>query len=293
MASEQSLTRSTYQSGIDDVPKNPVLLHGTDATARKVLTTLVGAHPEFALAREFHPPDLLSNPSIKISYHHLLEFAYLCRNLEDGPLRNVLEERHWSDLANYLDRCGCPAKEFGLDLAAYLRSVGKISSRERALQFLGCCANRARKAAGVSRWAAECRADFDTYAKAWPQARFVHAVRDGRDALADQNALPGPKTPAASFAMAWVAAHASVQRHRETLGNTVLVVRYEDFADDPDGAVAMLCDALQVPRHPAMTNALKSEAFPRGRWKSELSQDEAAAFLDHARPLLESLGYET
>ena len=149
----------------------------------------------------------------------------------------------------------------------------------------------------------------------FPEAQFVHLIRDGRDAAVSFLRMPeGTFTRtwahpggAADFACLW---RTEVEAARE-LGIRVgpsryLEARYEELVADPDGTVRAICDFAALPYEAAMLDYAASvdvSQKPHQQrllqppttgvrdWRSELVETDARAFEEIAGPLLAELGY--
>jgi Sulfotransferase family len=143
----------------------------------------------------------------------------------------------------------------------------------------------------------------------FPEARFVHVVRDGRDvALAHTD---GKKVE--QVAISWrrrvgegrvAGASLGPQRYTES--------RYEELVEDPESSVRRLCDFLDLAYHPQMLEyheradqIVGTTASPKRHtdiylpptkglrnWRSELTPEQVARFEALAGGVLSDLGYE-
>lgn len=162
---------------------------------------------------------------------------------------------------------------------------------------------------------------FERLAKLFPQARFIHLVRDGRDvaasllerrwrapsgALFDQCAsLSGAMTYWASIVSRGLKAEGAA-----SLQGRVLRLRYEDLCADPCASLHRVCDFLGEAFDGAMMSGgerardlagLELETAYRlarpvnshavGRWRRDLDHAGATAAFTNHRPLFEALGY--
>lgn len=152
----------------------------------------------------------------------------------------------------------------------------------------------------------------------WPDTKFVHLIRDGRDAylfLSDPEAVrklqrfatwgEDPITTAA----AWWEWHVRLGREggRALAPGLYLEVRYEALVERPDEECARLCTFLGLAYDPAMLryHEGRSAAAPRldakgawlpvtaglRDWRSQMAPDEVERFEAAAGDLLEELGY--
>ncbi len=151
----------------------------------------------------------------------------------------------------------------------------------------------------------------------FPQAVYVHLIRDGRDAAVSFLSMPEgivtrtwahPRS-AAAFACQWRSEVAAARRLGRRVGeNRYLEVRYEALVADPEGELRRVCAFLGLDYEPGMLaypgevdvsrrphqRALLRPPTPGLRdWRRELSPAEAQAFEEVAGDLLAELGYET
>ena len=150
----------------------------------------------------------------------------------------------------------------------------------------------------------------------FPEALYVHLIRDGRDAAVSLLAMPeGTYTRTwahpsrqAEFACQWLT---EVEAGR-ALGVRVgparyLEVRYEELVAEPERVVRTICEFAELPFEASMLEYAGSvdvsekphhqglrEPPTAGRrdWRRELSPEDARAFEEIAGDLLVELGYE-
>lgn len=168
---------------------------------------------------------------------------------------------------------------------------------------------------GKSRWGDKTPRyveDIDLLARLWPDARFVHLIRDGRNVALSYAHVPfGPKTvgrAAALWARRVCAGYASGrklggERYREML--------YEDLVEDAEAEVRDLCDFLGLDFDPEMmdyTERARGSVLPRASmynphvtepprsnvraWEESMPPDHVEIFEAVAGDVLSELGYE-
>ncbi|HEX5132871.1 MAG TPA: sulfotransferase [Candidatus Krumholzibacteria bacterium] len=149
-------------------------------------------------------------------------------------------------------------------------------------------------------------AHIPALATLFPEARFVHIVRDGRDvacsyrSLANVKGKYAPTLPSATFdaVYQWRGNLRRIQRSFAAIGwSRVHELRYEDLVRDPKGTLVRACEFLGEDFAPAMLESDREnrnrqleprefDAWKRrnqegidasaiGRWESELSPDDA------------------
>lgn len=154
----------------------------------------------------------------------------------------------------------------------------------------------------------------------FPQAKFIHIVRDGRDTAlstldwANESKGPGKlalwKTdPVGTCALWW-----QTQVSKGSLAGAELSpdryfeVRYEDLVSDPEGRLKQLADFLEIEYSQDMSRffvgktrqkkglSAKSAWIPPTKglrdWRSQMSQEDVLLFQELAGEWLEKFGYE-
>ena len=149
----------------------------------------------------------------------------------------------------------------------------------------------------------------------FPDALFVHLIRDGRDAAQSFLAMPGgivTETWAHPHTVADVACQWRLEvRAARALGRRAapryLEVRYEELVADPAAALRRICDFAALPFEPAMleyAGAVDLTGKPHQQslarrptaglrdWRTQMAPRDVAAFEAVAGDLLRELGYE-
>ena len=149
----------------------------------------------------------------------------------------------------------------------------------------------------------------------FPDALWVHLVRDGRDAALSFLELPEgfsgktwalPRT-VAQFAARWRTEILAARRLGRQVGARYLELRYEDLVVDPERELRRVCEHASLPWEPAMlehANAPDVSEMPEHRnlaqpptpglrdWRSQMSREDALSFEQVAGDVLQSAGYE-
>jgi protein-tyrosine sulfotransferase len=213
------------------------------------------------------------------------------------------------------------ADRFGFDPAEVRALFDAAASRPAFIEgFAALCMRKAGKA----RWAEKTPRNISRIAeifRCFPQARFVHVLRDGRDVacslrthprhrVVDGKLVPtGVHRPIAGCARRWVR---DIESSRRWWGDPrFLTVRYEDLVLDPrsvlerviamvgeDWDEAMLAhavadspfrDATRFAQNPEALGAVNTSSL--GRWQRDLDARDRRIFKRIAGPLLVELGY--
>jgi len=149
----------------------------------------------------------------------------------------------------------------------------------------------------------------------FPEAMWVHLVRDGRDAALSFLELPEgfsgktwalPRT-VTQFAARWRTEILAARRLGRHAGSRYLELRYEDLVDEPERRLRLVCERASLTWEPGMldhTRPSDTAHMPEHRnlaqpptpglrdWRSQMSPEDALAFERVAGDVLRSAGYE-
>jgi Sulfotransferase family len=150
----------------------------------------------------------------------------------------------------------------------------------------------------------------------FPDAQYVHLVRDGRDAALSFLEMPEgtftrtwahPATPA-QFACLWAKEVSDARALGRRVGTARYhEVRYEELVGDPQAVVAGICafaglefgpdmlaytDAVDVSEKPHQQRLLRPPTAGVRNWRADMAPDDVAAFEAIAGDLLRELGYD-
>lgn len=213
------------------------------------------------------------------------------------------------------------AERFGFDRAEVRRIRDAAPSRPAFIEaFAGLCMRKA----GKQRWAEKTPRNISRIGeifRCFPEARFVHVLRDGRDVACSLRTHPRHKVvdgklvpldtwkPISGCARRWVQ---DIEGSRKWWGDPRFhAVRYEDLVLDPrpvlerlmafigeDWDEAMLAhasadspfrDATRFAQNPEALGAVSTRSL--SRWQRDLDARDKRIFKRIAGPLLVELGY--
>ncbi|WP_018656572.1 sulfotransferase family protein [Actinomadura flavalba] len=113
------------------------------------------------------------------------------------------------------------------------------------------------RAHGKARWGDKRPGYFrqvPTLLRLFPDAQFVHLIRDGRDAVASLRSMPWYEGDLYTAALTWREAIDTGERMARRLGpGTYHQMRYEELTAEPERALRALCAFLGEEYDPAMT----------------------------------------
>jgi hypothetical protein len=148
-------------------------------------------------------------------------------------------------------------------------------------------------------------------ANLWPDAKFIHQIRDGRNVALSYAEVPfGPKDVAGAARLWKTRVIAGMQSGRELAGR-YMEIRYEDFIDDLESSAKLVSDFLGINFDEGMldyTERARDDILPRAAkynpnisksvsdarkrsWRDSMPDSQVRIFEAVAGDLLSELGY--
>ena len=246
--------------------RQPIFLVGAERSGTTLLRMMLNSHPQIAF---------------------LFEFAY--------AVNMIPESEGWPDLRQYhlyleTDRIFQDARRFaGLSIDANLDYPHLIDS------FL----RQKRDHDGKPLVGATVHYRFDRLLRIWPDARFIHIVRDGRDVGRSRIEMgwAGNMYMAVDY---WIEAEALWARlSRDLPADRRFDVRYETFVTEPEATLTQLCTFLGLSYDPAMLDYTKTDTTygppsPSmiGQWNRKLDLKQVQLAEARIGKMLVERGYE-
>jgi Sulfotransferase family len=278
---------------------------GVTRSGTTLLRMMLDAHPQLTI-----PPET----------HFLPDLIEASREEHASPERLhevVVRNRRWGDF--HLD---------GDELLRRFKGIKPLNAGDAARAFFELYA----ETQGKPRWGDKTPIYINRMMlieRALPEARFIHLIRDGRDAaLSRAKRVLKEPTPMHKVAERWRNRIIRAREQGPRLGH-YLELRYEDVVIDTEAALRRVCEYVDLPWDDAMlhyheraaermkemhrdlppepgkplrpadhrmaAHALTSEPpdpSRLGRWRTEMSPEDRAAFEEAAGDLLAELGYE-
>jgi hypothetical protein len=275
---------------------------GVPRSGTTLLRLMLDAHPELAI-----PPETHFIPSVIRAVRR--------GGSADRVADRITQHRRWAD--------------FGLDageLRARIRALDPLDAGDAVRAFYELYA----EGSGKPRWGDKTpgyATKMRRIAKALPEARFVHVIRDGRAVVASRARRSRSGVPVDVAARRWKRRVIST-RNRSTGVAHYTEVRYEDLISETEATLRRVCSFVELPfddatlRHhegagerlaeidrdlPARGGRPDLEAAPRiaahahadqppdprraDAWRDEMAAEDVAAFETEAGDLLDTLGY--
>jgi Sulfotransferase family len=305
------MLRRRRKRGRADAPFPAPFVVGVGRSGTTLLRLMLDSHPDLAIPPETH----FINPLIQAS-------GRLRFNPKTATKAIVHDERRrWNDFGISED-----------DLLASFQGLDRFNTTDAIRSFYELYAAKH----GKSRWGDK-TPDYIRKMKKLqntiPEARFIHVIRDGRDAGLSQNSRIVKRgkdpVPPREMARRWRKRIVKSRVDAEDVEHYI-EVRYEDMVTDTEGVLRRVCEFIELDFDPVMLTYYEragerlqemAGALPakKGRpereageriaahalttkppqadrvavWKTEMSPEENAEFEEAAGYLLDDLGYET
>lgn len=269
-------------------------MFGFERSGTTLLSMMMGAHPELAVP--------LSLTGIQYEYgRRLARYSGIATTADlERLVDDLLAEERIKLWDAALDRTEVLA---GLDPGSFAAVFARLHELYA-------------KAKGKPRWGNIDIATLDDMDMAhdwFPEARFIHIVRDGRDVALSHMTIPYGASNIAECAQNWVARLHTNLKMGAILGpQRYKVVRYEDLVTRSEATLEELCAFVGLSYSPEMLRYtdMVTEKIPVGRrwlwpaldrppdasriggWRTRMSSSQRIVFEWKANALLRQLGYE-
>ncbi|MDP6060835.1 MAG: sulfotransferase [Pirellulaceae bacterium] len=140
--------------------------------------------------------------------------------------------------------------------------------------------------------------EFDKLTRIWPDARFIHIMRDGRD-VARSVVQMGWAGNVWDGTGRWITAEKMWQQMRCHLpADRWIELKYEDLVADADGSMQRICRFIGVPMDKAVFDYAKTSTYDLpdptliSRWKQHTSDYQVQLVESRIGDMLRERGYE-
>jgi hypothetical protein len=139
---------------------------------------------------------------------------------------------------------------------------------------------------------------FDRLLRIWPDARFIHIVRDGRDVARSRVEL-GWAGNMYTGVQTWIDAEQLWEKVRDEVpASRRIELKYEDLVTDAPGELTRICDFLDLAYDPQMLRYDEHSTYSApdpnliGQWRRKLSSMEVRLAETRIAGMLVERGYE-
>lgn len=234
---------------------------GAERSGTTFLRLMLGHHPELAWQSEF-----------------------------DFSIHMVSDEGNWPNLKTYYEWLSTDR----IFLSNKFTTDPDLAYPELVKDFLEQRRHRDRK----PRIGATVHHHFDRLLCLWPEASFLHIVRDGRDVARSAIAM-GWAGNAWTGVQGWIDAEMLWERLREKVPETRrFELTYEELVADPVATLTSLCEYIDVAFDPAMLKYPEDTTYDAPdpslcyQWRDKMTRYEVQLAEARIGPMLIERGYE-
>jgi hypothetical protein len=275
---------SMTEDCVSQVPKGPIFIVGMNGSGTTMMLDHLGHHPDlFGFKLETY-----------ILPHYLLN---------ESRYGNLALDKNYIELWNEM-RSEYPFRQVNKGKPVELPPDWAAARRNAAGVFDRIMREFARRE-GKERWCEKTpmyALHIETLARAFPNARFIHMVRDGRDCAVSNHRRWG-RHPENSI-YRWKRVVDEARRQGNLLGEQYIEVRYEDLTDDPEAHMRRACAFAGLAFDERVLLASRPRRHKAGQVSKTIvkNRDKKAEYLSDSRLLrleriagsrLASLGYAT
>jgi len=270
--------------------QNPIFVVGAQRSGSTLLRLILNAHSEIAIPEEAR----FLMPLLKKKYlHHSFSGESLKALIEYLSLNPQFKLWHYDST----------------ELFEQLFQMDSLTVKE----LMDCMYTSYSKSENKSRWGDKSLffRSIDILYGMFPNSRFIHIVRDGRDVFHSWRKMDPSKDNVAVTALDWYYKLYRIERSFNRLPQeNRMTIRYEDLLQQPQTTIHSLCSFVGLDYQPGMLDfyqrshnyvgAHHSELIFQPlnarncyKWKKNLSQREIRVYSLLARHPLARYGYET
>ena len=280
------------RESIDTAAFHPVIVVGAARSGTTLLTVMLDRHSRVSM-----PPET----QFFTEYLPQLEKHHWSKSV-DSIVDSAVKFQRIADLGLEHSAICARTKQYGRTPAGLFRALLECYAEKQAASRVG------EKTPGHN-------AHVDTIIKAYPYAKIIALVRDGRAVVNSKMsapwAIPGNPRRFWLFCWNWVVQMRLIIRHQRRYGtDKILTVNYEDLVQEPQAQLKRICRFIDEPFEPRMLDSsISSDSVPDWEegwkakaktgldtrrlqgWRKERSQQEIWAMNTIMGPMLRRFGY--
>lgn len=308
------LFKKNPDDGLKTTDGKPIFLGGDGRSGTTLLSVILDSHPQLVFGPELH-----FNGAKNLG-PYVLECLDLLIANDPRAFGKGLKENGYLKLGvQFAKRC----HRFGIEFADLRQLViqtmeavkSDLISFEDRCVLINAIGNYNLERTGALRWGIKVMREIKSlhkYAAIWPQAQFIHIIRDGRDVAASQMKEHGTwgYGDIERAAIGWVE---MIEKTRKNAGTLPLIeIIYEELVGNPEPTLKKLLEFLELPwddavlRHTETNHTLFENPYNHasidsivkpinkaavGRYSNDLSPEEIKVFEKNAGRHLAELGY--
>jgi hypothetical protein len=279
------------------------------------MATILDAHPEVAMSYETY--EHLLTPS-EPDQNQLSKVLQKMAKPSSKSIRSVFflkSSKVDSDFAKFVGR----AERAGIDsntlcelFKEHFDTGLNLGNFRNRMLFVERMTKAKAKREGKIYWGAKIVSTYHELDEMYPEARYLFMLRDGRDIASSRKKVGEFNQTIEHIADGWCQQIKKFERFASTTNGRAIFVPYERLVQDPARELRQLLEQIDLPWsdrvlafhhlnlsiHRNPTGHLSGDQVKSpintssiGRWKVDLTPEEVARYEEHARPMLEKLGY--
>jgi len=241
--------------------RKPIFLVGAERSGTTVLRLMLDHHPQIAWCQEF-----------------------------EYVVDQIPESNGWPQLEEYYE---------WLETHRIFQATGFVIDRSLNYpQLVNSFLCQKRDSTGKSLVGATVHRHFDKLVRIWPNARFIHIIRDGRD-VGRSGIRMGWAGNVWTGVERWIEAEGLwVQFSQKLPAEQQIELTYEELISDPVNTLNRLCNFIDIPYDPAMLSYPQKTTydFPDSsliaQWKRKMSAREIQLVESRISSMLVERGYQ-
>lgn len=263
---------------------NPVLLGGENRSGTTLFSVVLDSHPDLVVGPEL---DFLEPPNLGC---HIIDACALLLAGDDrvlGPGTDTADP-YWYHGAHFVKQCeryGVSPQRLQLLIKEVRSELGSdLCSFEDRCRLIDAIGEWRRAETGAQRWGIKLQrkiARVDDFAEVWPNAHFVHIIRDGRDLAASHlKTVSWGYRSVADAARGWLEVVA--RPHAVAPLGRYLEIRYEDLVAEPRRTLGTVTNFLGLPwREQLLDHSSLAHTLFQKPWGHPAAEAVARPLSDH------------
>ena len=265
-------------------PDPPFFIVGSARSGTTFLRLTMNAHPEIAVPPESRFITELHRGDDEVDVEEFLQRLAAHKRFEawELPIDSVRAQLSGHGRASYADAVTAA-------YVAYAQACGKSRWGDKTPRYVE---------------------HIPELAELFPDSRFVHLIRDGRDVALSYADVPfGPKNVAKAAELWGNRVAKGIRDGRVLERGRYIEIMHKDLLEDPEGEVKDICAFVGVPFVPSMLDReetkkgalaraekynpnVTAENVKRRAWQTDMPPDHVEIFEAVAGDLLSELGFE-
>ena len=251
--------------------KNPIFIVGCPRSGTTILASILNRHSQIASATETHFFNFISKNNYDWKNFNLTIFKQLLEESRIADFTNLVQAKE-SDLVEKF-------ANYNMDQSQSILAIDEFHKKQVFDILMNTLLEKRNKTRFCEKTPQHLN-NVQEILKLYPQAKFIHLIRDGRDTV---NSLlkmpwrPGGLVNNARFWIQYIKLSQELHKQAGDLSGNLLTIRYEDLLNNPKQILEQICEFIGEKFEPKMLKESQAdiEIFSpwESTWKHKSSQD--------------------